>query len=144
MPLFNTSEMEPLCPRDLSYKNILVHTYKNGDAFCIRLSDFGLAKERNSDLTSTGSSMKGSIIDPALESFKEFKEVNDIYAIGFILSYIFIGRERLLVNQSPLSSIIQKCSNNNPESRYQSVKEIITAILTLPDDPDPRQETKPQ
>lgn len=27
MPLFNTSEMELLCHRDLSYKNILVHAY---------------------------------------------------------------------------------------------------------------------
>lgn len=55
-----------VCHRDLSYKNILLHTYKDGGAFAVRLSDFGLAKERNSDLTSTGSSMKGSIIDPDL------------------------------------------------------------------------------
>lgn len=128
--------------RDLSYKNILVHTYRDSDAFAVKLSDFGLAKERNSDLTSTGSSMKGSIIDPALESFKDFSAVNDIYAIGFILSYIFIGRESLFINQSPLSSIIQKCSSNDPESRYNTVKEIIAAIRTLPDASDPRQETK--
>ena len=130
--------------RDLSYRNILVHMYRNGGAFAVKLSDFGLAKERNSDLTSIGSSMKGSIIDPALESFKDFSEVNDIYAIGFILSYIFTGRENLFVNQSPLSSIIQKCSNNDPESRYHTVKEIITALRTLPDTSNPSQEGKPQ
>ena len=50
-----------VCHRDLSYGNVLIHTYDDG-AFTVKVSDFGLAKERNSDLTSTGSSMKGSII----------------------------------------------------------------------------------
>lgn len=122
-----------ICHRDLSYKNVLLHTYKDGDAFVIKLSDFGLAKESNSDFTSTGSAMKGSIKDPALNSFKDFSVVNDIYAVGFILNYIFTGREHLPSDQSPLSSIIQKCSNTNPSLRYQNVKEIIDAIKELPD-----------
>lgn len=122
-----------VCHRDLSCRNILIHTYRDGGAFAVRLSDFGLAKEKNSDLTSTGSSMKGSIIDPSLESFKNFSEINDIYAIGFILSYIFTGKESLLIDQSPLGLIIQKCSSIDPESRYGTVKEIIAAIRMLPD-----------
>lgn len=128
--------------RDLSYKNVLLHTYEDGDAFVVKLSDFGLAKENNSDLTSSGSVMKGSIVDPALVSFKDFRAVNDIYAIGFILSYIFTGKESLFVNGSPLSLVIQKCSDNNPMSRYQSVKEVIDALKALPSSPDPRQESK--
>ena len=55
-----------VCHRDLSYRNVLVHTYRGSDAFMVKVSDFGLAKEKTSDLTSTGSAMKGSIIDPAL------------------------------------------------------------------------------
>lgn len=50
-----------VCHRDLSYRNVLIHTYDDG-AFTVKVSDFGLAKERGSDLTSTGSSMKGSMI----------------------------------------------------------------------------------
>ena len=113
-----------VCHRDLSYGNVLIHTYDDG-AFTVKVSDFGLAKERNSDLTSTGSSMKGSIEDPALKSFKDFKPVNDIYSIGFILNYIFTGRRDLLADGSRLGSIIQKCSTTNSADRYQTVRDII-------------------
>ena len=91
----------------------------------VEVADFGLAKERGSDLTSTGSSMKGSIIDPALKSFRDFKPVNDIYSIGFILNYIFTGRRDLLADGSRLGSIIQKCSTTNSADRYQTVRDII-------------------
>ena len=113
-----------VCHRDLSYGNVLIHTYDDG-AFAVKVSDFGLAKERGSDLTSTGSSMKGSIIDPALKSFRDFKPVNDIYSIGFILNYILTGKENLVTDGSRLGSIIQKCSATNPADRCQTVKGII-------------------
>lgn len=118
--------------RDLSYKNILIHTYTNS-AFMVKISDFGLAKEEDSNLTSTGSAMKGSIKDPALESFQDFTAVNDIYAIGFILSYIFTGRKRLFIDKSKLSSIIQKCSLNNPKNRFQNVNDIIREMKGMED-----------
>lgn len=114
-----------VCHRDLSYRNVLVHTYRNSDAFMVKVSDFGLAKEKNSDLTSTGSAMKGSIIDPALGSFGDFKPVNDIYSIGFILNYILTGKENLVADGSRLGSIIRKCSATNPADRYRAVWDII-------------------
>ena len=104
---------------------MLVHTYRGSDAFAVKVSDFGLAKERGSDLTSTGSSMKGSIIDPALKSFRDFKPVNDIYSIGFILNYILTGKENLVTDESRLGSIIQKCSATNPADRHQTARDII-------------------
>ncbi len=113
-----------VCHRDLSYGNVLIHTYDDG-AFTVKVSDFGLAKERDSDLTSTGSSMKGSIVDPSLGLFEDFKPVNDIYAIGFILNYIITGKESFIADGSRLSSIIQKCSATNPADRYQTVRDII-------------------
>ena len=114
-----------VCHRDLSYRNVLVHTYRGSDAFMVKVSDFGLAKEKNSDLTSTGSAMKGSIIDPALGSFRDFGPVNDIYEVGFILNYILTGKENLVADGSRLGSIIQKCSATNPADRYQTVWDII-------------------
>ena len=119
--------------RDLSYGNVLIHTYGDGGAFMVKVSDFGLAKERDSDLTSTGSSMKGSIRDPFLGSFKDFGPVNDIYAIGFILNYILTGKESLIADGSRLSSIIQKCSAANPADRYQTVEDIIREMKKLRD-----------
>ncbi len=114
-----------VCHRDLSYRNVLVHTYRGSDAFMVKVSDFGLAKEKNSDLTSTGSAMKGSIIDPALGSFRDFGPVNDIYEVGFILNYILTGKENLVTDGSRLGSIIQRCSDTNPADRYQTVWDII-------------------
>ncbi|WP_349051323.1 hypothetical protein [Bifidobacterium adolescentis] len=106
---------------------VVEHTYDDG-AFTVKVSDFGLAKEKTSDLTSTGSAMKGSIIDPALGSFRDFKPVNDIYSIGFILNYILTGKENLVTDGSRLGSIIQKCSATNSADRYQTVRGIIEDI----------------
>lgn len=117
--------------RDLSYRNVLIHTYRDGGAFMVKVSDFGLAKEKDSNLTSTGSVMKGSIKDPALGSFKDFGPVNDIYAIGFILNYIFTGKENLIADGSCRGAIIQKCSANNPSERYQTVEDIIREVKSL-------------
>lgn len=122
-----------VCHRDLSYRNVLVHTYRGSDAFMVKVSDFGLAKEKTSDLTSTGSAMKGSIIDPTLGSFRDFGPVNDIYAIGFILNYILTGKENLVTDGSRLDSIIQKCSAANPADRYQTVWDIIEEMKKLRD-----------
>lgn len=114
-----------VCHRDLSYRNVLVHTYRDSNAFMVKVSDFGLAKEKTSDLTSTGSAMKGSIIDPTLGSFRDFGPVNDIYEVGFILNYILTGKENLVTNEPRLGSIIQKCTDTNPADRYQTVRDII-------------------
>lgn len=122
-----------VCHRDLSYRNVLVHTYRGSDAFMVKVSDFGLAKEKTSDLTSTGSAMKGSIIDPALGSFRDFGPVNDIYVIGFILNYILTGKENLVTDGSRLGSIIQKCSATKPAERYQTVEDIIREMKRLRD-----------
>lgn len=120
-----------VCHRDLSYRNVLVHTYRDSDAFMVKVSDFGLAKEKTSDLTSTGSAMKGSIIDPTLGSFRDFGPVNDIYEVGFILNYILTGKENLVTDESRLGSIIQKCSATNPTNRYQTVRDIIEDMKKL-------------
>ena len=56
---------------------------------------------------------------------KDFKPVNDIYSIGFILNYILTGKENLVTDGSRLGSIIQKCSATNSADRYQTVRDII-------------------
>lgn len=68
-----------------------------------------------------------------MESFQDFTAVNDIYAIGFILSYIFTGRKGLFIDKSKLSSIIQKCSLNNPKDRFQNVNDIIREMKGMED-----------
>ncbi|WP_160098563.1 protein kinase family protein [Rhodococcus sp. T7] len=119
-----------ICHRDLSLKNVLLRAYSSG-AVTVKLSDFGLAKPRDSDFTKTETEIRGTIVDPALDAFKEFEPVNDIYPVGFVLSYIFRGVKQLLPGSTPLGEIVQKCSHSDPKLRYQSVLEIIAAVENL-------------
>ncbi|MYV30075.1 protein kinase [Rhodococcus sp. DSM 6344] len=126
----NYLHREDICHRDLSLKNVLLHVYSNGDV-TVKLSDFGLAKPRDSDYTKVESQIRGTIVDPTLEVFKDFAPINDIYVVGFVLSYIFKGVQQLLSDSSSLGEIIQKCSHSDPMQRYQSVLEIIAAVENL-------------
>ena len=71
--------------RDISYKNILIKLYDNNIPI-IKLSDFGLIKDIEFNITSSDSDMKGAIRDPSLDSFKNYEKRNDIYNIGFIIN----------------------------------------------------------
>lgn len=58
--------------------HILVKVHDEGAA-TVKLSDFGLAKNADSQMTHTDSEMRGSIIDPALQNFKSYAVINEIY-----------------------------------------------------------------
>jgi hypothetical protein len=111
-------------------KNILLRVFSDG-AVTVKLSDFGLAKPPGSDFTRKESEIRGTIVDPALDRFKDFVPVNDIYVVGFVLSYIFKGVSHLISDLTPLSEIIQKCSHSDPTYRYQTVLKIIEALENL-------------
>lgn len=118
------------CHRDLSYNNILLRVYDAG-AVTVKLSDFGLAKQKGSDFTQTWSEVRGTIVDPSIDSFKNFEPVNDIYVIGHVLSFIFKGVKHLLNDGSAIAKIVQKCSHSDPRLRYQNVKDVIHALETI-------------
>ncbi|QQQ80153.1 protein kinase family protein [Saccharothrix sp. 6-C] len=119
--------------RDISRRNILVKQYEF-PAVMVKLSDFGLHKEIGSGLTATGSSMKGTIIDPTLDHFKDFDTLAEIYAIGSVLSFIFSGRERLGVCTGRIGEIVDRCTSIRRDARYSSVVDIIADVETLPMD----------
>lgn len=117
--------------RDLSTRNVLLKTF-GGSAVLVKLSDFGLAKRRGSDFTMTETELKGTKIDPALGSFKDFSAVHDIFAAGFVLLYIFTGRKNIGRSvRTPLEDIVHKCIDSQPDRRYQSVRELITDVEAL-------------
>lgn len=116
--------------RDLSYRNILLKQY-DYRAGIIKLSDFGLFKNESSDFTKTDTEIKGTIIDPQLESFKEYNIKNEIYAVGFILWYIFTGKKSLPKKDGVLANIINKCTTNRIDERYESIEQVMDAIDTL-------------
>ena len=116
--------------RDLSYGNILIKCYDCGAA-TVKLSDFGLVKEEKRRLTQSDSEIKGTIIDPCLEKFKDYGVQNEIYAIGVILLFIFTGRKNLKVRQGAIYKILANCTNLEIERRYKNTNEIIAAVDEL-------------
>ncbi|WP_209374549.1 serine/threonine protein kinase [Brevibacterium renqingii] len=117
--------------RDLSTRNVLLRTF-GGSAVLVKLSDFGLAKLKGSEFTTTETELKGTKIDPALGSFKDFDTVHDIFAAGFVLLYIFTGRKNVgRRNALPIEQIIHKCIDSQPDRRYQSVMELIADVEAL-------------
>lgn len=118
-----------LLHRDISLQNVLLKIFD--DAVLVKLSDFGLVKDRTSEFTRTSTDMKGTIRDPALGSFKDYDVVNEIFALGWVLSYIFTGKESLTTAQDEVGRIIRKCTAYDPGQRYQRVKDLIAEVDRL-------------
>ncbi|WP_199191770.1 protein kinase family protein [Amycolatopsis sp. CA-126428] len=116
-----------LLHRDLSLQNVLLKVYAS-KAVLVKLSDFGLAKDHASDFTHTKTEMRGTILDPTLNSFKEYNVLNEVYSIGWILSYIFTGKESLSRTDDEISRIVQKCTTNDIGQRYPDARTIILDV----------------
>lgn len=121
---------EGLLHRDISLQNILLKVFDSG-AVLVKLSDFGLVKDQTSEFTRTQTEMKGTVRDPTLSSFKDYGVVNEIYAIGHILAYIFTGRESLPPATDEIGRIIHQCAVNDVGQRYQAVRELIGEVEKL-------------
>lgn len=119
-----------LLHRDISLQNVLLKVY-DGGAVVVKLSDFGLVKDQSSDFTRTQTEMRGTIRDPLLDRFKDYSIGNEIYSIGWVLSYIFTGKESLNVGSGDIGAIIQKCTSADSLARYKSVKEVIADVDRL-------------
>ena len=126
----NYLHYERLLHRDISLQNILLKVFDSG-AVLIKLSDFGLVKDQSSEFTRTQTEMKGTVRDPTLSSFKEYGVVNEIYAIGHVLAYIFTGRESIPPATDEIGRIIHQCAVHDVDLRYQAVTELIAEVERL-------------
>jgi len=119
-----------LLHRDVSLQNVMVKVFGDG-AVLVKLSDFGLVKDHTSEFTRTKTEMRGTIRDPVLSSFKDYTVLNEIYSLGWVLSYIFTGREALKTGTDEVSLIVQKCTANDTAQRYQRVIDLIADVEGL-------------
>lgn len=119
-----------LLHRDISLQNVLMKVFGSG-AVLVKLSDFGLVKEQASLFTRTQTEMRGTIRDPQLHSFKDYGVLSEMYSIGWVLSYIFTGRDSLSAGSDAASLIVKRCTAHDPAQRYSSVLDVITDVEHL-------------
>ena len=75
--------------------------------------------------------MRGTIRDPLIHDFKNYGVLNEMYSIGWVLSYIFTGRESLASSGDEVSRIVQTCASHDTAQRYQTVLELIADVERL-------------
>ena len=121
---------QKLFHRDISLQNVLMKVFGSG-AVLVKLSDFGLVKDQTSRFTRTHTEMRGTIRDPQLHNFKDYGVLNEMYSIGWVLSYIFTGRDALSGGADAASRIVQKCTAPNLAQRYSSTLEVIADVEHL-------------
>lgn len=126
----NYIHSQALLHRDISLQNVLLKVFASG-AVLVKLSDFGLVKELESEYTRTHTALRGTIRDPLLEKFKDYSIANEIYAIGYVLSFVFTGRESLGASSGEVGRIVRKCVDHDVSRRYASVREIISDVEAL-------------
>ncbi|PBC51327.1 protein kinase family protein [Rhodococcus sp. ACPA1] len=119
-----------LLHRDISLQNVLLKVFESG-AVLVKLSDFGLVKDKTSEFTRTKTEMRGTIRDPLLDNFRDYNALNEMYAVAWVLSYIFTGRESLKSGTDEVGRIIQKCAAHDISQRYKTALELISDVERL-------------
>ncbi len=137
-----------LVHRDVKPGNIMVSSHAE-----IKLMDFGIVRERDSDLTKTGAFLgTPSYMSPEQLLGEEVNPASDIFSLGVVLYEILAGEKpfkadsdstlskkvrtekqtklRSLNSEVPrkLQGIVNKCLNKWPEKRFQSGEELARAL----------------
>lgn len=118
--------------RDISPKNILVKQYD--DVPVVKLSDFGLVKLPDSNLTTANTEFKGYFNDPTLilEGFNTYNILHETYALTRIVFYIMTGKTNVdNIKDKVLLEFVQKGLNTNKKMRFQNVLEMIEAVRKI-------------
>ena len=118
-----------LLHRDICPKNILVKKYDDVDV--IKVSDFGLVKIPNSNLTSLNTEYKGYFNDPELrlEGFASYGIVHEIYALTRVIYFVMTGKTNTdkILNES-LKSFVLKGLNPDKKLRFQNIEQLTKAF----------------
>lgn len=119
--------------RDISLTNILVKKYD--DIVRIKISDFGLVKEKNSNLTSLESEIKGSLNDESnlrVVGFANYKMWHETFALTRLILYVLTGRLSLdKVSDETIREFVLKGTNGDIAKRFMNVEELEIAFKKL-------------
>lgn len=116
--------------RDISTKNILIRIYE--DVVVIKISDFGLVKLPESDLTRQGTEIKGSLNDHynlEIVGFDNYKMRHETYALTKLIYFIMTGRTSLeRYDNTIYNEFVRRGISQNMEERYSSIDELKEAF----------------
>lgn len=116
--------------RDISFTNILLQHYEN-DLTIVKISDFGLVKMEQSDLTSFGSEIKGSLNDSNLDvvGFANYSIEYETFALTRLIYYVMTGRYSLeKIKNQKVKDFVLKGVSPNLDERYHCVAEMEKAF----------------
>ncbi|ELC8341109.1 protein kinase [Clostridium perfringens] len=116
--------------RDISTKNVLIKKYE--DVVVVKLSDFGLVKLPESDLTRRGTEIKGYFNDHKnleIVGFDNYNIKHEIYAITKLIYFVMTGKSRLeRYDKTPFKNFIERGIADNLNERYENVTELKNAL----------------
>lgn len=115
--------------RDVSPQNALVKIYD--DTIVVKISDFGLVKIAESDLTSENSELKGSLNDPALKvlGFGKYELRHELYAITLLLVFVLTGKLNWSKVKNPsIKEFMEKGTASDIDKRFQTMDELQQGI----------------
>ena len=130
---FSYIHAKHLLHRDISYLNILIKKYDDS-TMIIKVSDFGLVKSKDSTLTSTESSIKGMLNDPALTivGFANYELRHEIYALSQVINFVLSGKKNGIFDKSQVvKDFIIRGLASDIEERFASVEEMAEAFSKL-------------
>lgn len=116
--------------RDISFSNILLQHYDD-ELSVVKISDFGLVKVEQSNLTSFGSEIKGSLNDSNLQfiGFANYNMEYETFALTRLIYYVMTGKYNLEnIKNEKVREFVLKGIAPNLDDRYHSVSEMQQAF----------------
>lgn len=115
--------------RDLNPNNIIL----TGDGV-VKLIDFGIAREVKENCA-CDTTILGTVGYAAPEQFgfMQSDERTDIFALGILMNVMLTGNQtgQQLYKEEPLASIIKKCTEIDPNNRFQAVSDLEKALEAI-------------
>lgn len=118
--------------RDINPKNILIKIYE--DVKVVKISDFGLIKQEESQLTTINTEFKGWFNDPNLRiiGFDKYDMCHEIYALTMTIYYIMTGKTNTTkIDNKSLQEFLITGMNSDIAKRYKDVDELYKAFKTI-------------
>ena len=126
---FKYIHSKDLLHRDICPKNVLLRLYD--DVRVVKISDFGLVKIPDTDLTSINTEYKGYFNDPELrlEGFNTYCIIHETYAITRLVYYVMTGRTNTERIENPsLKEFVNRGLSSDKKKRFQDIDELTSAF----------------